>query len=76
MFVVDIDKAYTCIIVKKCGKRSNIGLIRLNRPKSMNALSRDLLVELCDALQMFKLDSSIGCVIITGCNAYFSGVLF
>ena len=42
------------------------GLIRLNRPKQMNALSDPLMDELGAALLAFDADDRIGCIIVTG----------
>ncbi|CAG8717760.1 10723_t:CDS:2, partial [Racocetra fulgida] len=43
-----------------------VGLITLNRPKALNALSSDLFHEVNDALNKFDNDSSIGAIVITG----------
>jgi enoyl-CoA hydratase len=43
-----------------------VGLIRLNRPKALNALSSGLRGELMDALVGFQMDASIGAIVITG----------
>src|SRR5512143_2423831 len=43
-----------------------VGLIRLNRPKALNALSSGLRGELMDALIGFAADASIGAIVITG----------
>jgi len=43
-----------------------VGVITLNRPKQLNALSPDLMVELGAALTHFDADAAIGCIIITG----------
>ena len=43
-----------------------VGLIRLNRPKALNALSSELMVELGDALKKFEADPDIGAIVITG----------
>lgn len=42
------------------------GLIRLNRPKALNALNPLLLGELMDAAEAFENDDEIGCIVITG----------
>lgn len=44
----------------------NVGVITLNRPKSYNALSYDLLTELMDALKEFDQVQEIGAMVITG----------
>lgn len=51
------------IIVETRGKA---GLITLNRPKALNALSPDLMGELTVALTAFEQDENIGAVVITG----------
>jgi enoyl-CoA hydratase len=43
-----------------------VGLIRLNRPKAMNALNNQLMDELGDALMKLDSDEGIGCIVITG----------
>ncbi len=43
-----------------------VGLIRLNRPKVLNALNHALLRELMDALEELDRDESVGCIVITG----------
>ena len=45
---------------------SRVGLITLNRPKQLNALSPQLMVELGHALKAFDADPDIGCIILTG----------
>ena len=44
----------------------NVGLVRLNRPKALNALSSDLMIELGNALTNFETDPEIGAIVITG----------
>ncbi len=46
--------------------RDRVGLVRLNRPKALNALSHALLTELMDALAAFDLDPAIGAIVLTG----------
>ena len=55
--------AYEHIIVES---RDGIGVITLNRPKALNALSPELMREVSAALDGFETDDSIGCMIITG----------
>lgn len=43
-----------------------VGLVQLNRPKALNALSTPLLAEVMDALHKFDADDTIGCIILTG----------
>jgi len=44
----------------------HIALIQLNRPKELNALNRQLMTELKDALQQLDADSTVRVTIITG----------
>ncbi|MCM5571908.1 enoyl-CoA hydratase [Burkholderiaceae bacterium FT117] len=46
--------------------RDRVGLIRLNRPKQLNALNDALMDELGAALLAFDADDGIGCIVITG----------
>lgn len=43
-----------------------VGLIRLNRPKALNALNNALMGELHSALRAFDADPNISCMVITG----------
>lgn len=55
--------SYETILVET---RKRVGLIRLNRPKAMNALNQTLLNELMSALEAFDADENIGAMVITG----------
>ena len=46
--------------------RQNVGLVRLNRPKELNALNATLMEELMTALEEFDRDPAIGCMVVTG----------
>jgi enoyl-CoA hydratase len=46
--------------------REHVGLVRLNRPKALNALNRLLLSELMQALDEFDRDPAIGAIVISG----------
>ena len=43
-----------------------VGVITLNRPKQLNALNSELMVELGHALKDMDANTAIGCIIITG----------
>lgn len=43
-----------------------VGLIKLNRPKELNALNLQLMGEIKTALQVFDEDDNIRCIVITG----------
>jgi enoyl-CoA hydratase len=46
--------------------RGRVGLIRLNRPQALNALSTRLIQELAQALDRFEEDETIGAIVLTG----------
>ena len=55
--------AYKTIVVET---RDHVGLIRLNRPKAMNALNSELMRELGEALMKFEADEAVGAMVVTG----------
>jgi enoyl-CoA hydratase len=55
--------SYENILVETRGKA---GLITLNRPKALNALSPELMRELGAALSAFETDENIGAIVLTG----------
>ena len=61
--------AYENILTETRGK---VGVITLNRPKAMNALSPELMRELGDALDAFAADDNIGAIVITGSEKAFA----
>ena len=61
--------AYENIIVET---RESVGLITLNRPNVLNALSTPLVRELGAALAAFEADSAIGAVVLTGSEKAFA----
>ncbi|MEJ2435581.1 MAG: enoyl-CoA hydratase [Pseudolabrys sp.] len=46
--------------------KGRVGIIRLNRPKALNALNLKLMEELAAAVDVFDADPDIGCLLITG----------
>ena len=48
------------------------GVVQLNRPKALNALNRELMTELMDALTAFDGDPAIGCMVVTGSDRAFA----
>ena len=44
----------------------SVGLIRLNRPKALNALNATLMTEMAAALVALDNDPAVGCVVIAG----------
>lgn len=60
---------YENIIVETHGK---VGIVKLNRPKALNALNDQLMDELGDALLKFDADENIGCMVVTGSEKAFA----
>lgn len=54
---------YETILVETQGR---VGLIRLNRPKALNALNDQVMDELGAAMLAFDADDAIGCMVLTG----------
>ena len=52
--------------------RDRVGLVRLNRPKVLNALNDALATELGQALAAFDADAGIGAIVITGNDKAFA----
>ncbi len=52
--------------------RGRVGLVRLNRPKQLNALNDALMNELGDALARFDADEGIGAMVVTGSDKAFA----
>ena len=61
--------AYTAILTETHGR---VGLVRLNRPKALNALNGVLISELMSALVAFDEDEAIGAMVITGSERAFA----
>ena len=61
--------AYEHIITES---RGNVGLITINRPKVLNALSSDVMDEIGNAIDSFEGDSEIGAIVITGSEKVFA----
>jgi enoyl-CoA hydratase len=61
--------SHETIVVETRGK---VGLITLNRPKALNALNTQVLLELTDALKTFEADPRIGAVVLTGSEKAFA----
>jgi enoyl-CoA hydratase len=62
------EMTYENILVERRGRA---GLITLNRPKALNALSAGLVADLNAALAAFEQDDGIGAVVITGSEKAF-----
>jgi enoyl-CoA hydratase len=60
---------YANVIVETHGA---VGLIRLNRPQALNALSAALMADLDAALEAFEADPAIGAIVLTGSEKAFA----
>jgi len=60
---------YKNILVEKT---DGVGVITLNRPDAMNALSQALMEEMTSALDDFEADADIGCILVTGSEKAFA----
>jgi enoyl-CoA hydratase len=67
--MADPKPAYQHLIVET---RGPVGLVTLNRPQALNALSAPLIAELVRALDGFESDEAIGSVVITGSDKAFA----
>jgi enoyl-CoA hydratase len=57
------EKSYKDILIRSEG---NVGIVQLNRPKVLNALNREIMSEVSDALEAFDNSNEIGCIVLTG----------
>jgi enoyl-CoA hydratase len=53
-------------------KEDHTGIITLNRPKVLNALNHELMIELIETLQAFDTDDSVRVIILTGSERAFA----
>ena len=66
---MEFSMAYETIILETRGK---VGLITLNRPKALNALSDQLMTELSAALDELESNADVGAIVITGSEKAFA----
>jgi enoyl-CoA hydratase len=52
--------------------RDAVGILRLNRPKMLNALSFDVFREIAAAIDDLEADDKIGCIVLTGGDKAFA----
>ncbi|MDW8273665.1 MAG: enoyl-CoA hydratase-related protein [Chitinophagales bacterium] len=62
---------YQYIKVNEC-LETNIALIELNRPKELNALCREMMCEIRDALRLLDEDENVRVIILTGGEKVFA----
>ncbi len=56
----------------KVETRGRVGLLTLDRPKALNALSNEVIDELATALRAFDADDGIGAIVLTGSEKAFA----
>lgn len=49
-----------------------VGVAQLNRPQALNALNRELMTELMDALMAYDSDPAVGCMVVCGSERAFA----
>ena len=67
-----VPLSYEYILTEKKGEKQNVGLIKLNRPRALNALCDGLMAEVAEALKEYDSDSTIGAIVITGSEKAFA----
>ena len=60
---------YDTVIVET---QQNVGIITLNRPKALNAISTQLINELSQCLDLFETNKNIGAIVLTGSEKAFA----
>ena len=63
---------YEFIEASVVGDKKNVGLVRLNRPKALNALCNGLVSEMAQAVKILEKSPSIGAIVITGSEKAFA----
>ena len=53
-------------------KRDHVGIVTLDRPEVLNALSENLMAELSDAIDRLEADPEIRCLVLTGSDKAFA----
>ena len=64
--------SYEYILTEKRGEKQNVGLIKLNRPRALNALCDGLMDEVAVAMKEYDSDSNIGAIVLTGSEKAFA----
>jgi hypothetical protein len=71
----DSQRSGDLILVKK--RENGIACITINRPKSMNSLTKSMITDLAEAFKSLNGDTLVKVIIITGAGrAFCSGVVF
>jgi enoyl-CoA hydratase len=65
----EMNMSFETILVET---QHRVGLVRINRPKALNALNHTILKELMATLEAFDKDENIGAMVITGSDKAFA----
>ena len=57
------------VLLERTGTDQRIGVLTLNRPEKMNALSQELIYDFRDALEYFETDDDVRVLIVKGAAA-------
>ncbi|MBI5597740.1 MAG: enoyl-CoA hydratase/isomerase family protein [Elusimicrobia bacterium] len=57
------------VLIDKSGA---VGVVRINRPQALNALSFSVMEKLVAALEMYDQDAAVGCLLLTGSERAFA----
>lgn len=66
---------YEFVEASVVGEKKNVALVRLNRPKALNALCNALVSDLAQAVKHFDKTPGIGAIVITGSEKAFAAGL-
>ncbi|MDX1662696.1 MAG: enoyl-CoA hydratase-related protein [Candidatus Promineifilaceae bacterium] len=47
-------------------KQDGVGVVQFNRPQALNALNREMMSEVIDALEQYDVDPDVGCLLVAG----------
>ena len=47
-------------------KENGVGIVQFNRPQALNALNREMMAQVIDALEQHDSDPEVGCLLVTG----------
>ena len=63
---------YQAILIERAAQDQAVGIITLNRPTALNALNRQLMMEVVDAATAFDSDPGVRCIVVTGSSRAFA----
>ena len=64
--------AFDNVLLERTGTDDRIGVLTLNRPEKMNALSQELIYDFRDACEYFEADDDVRVLIVKGAGRTFS----